>query len=283
MASRRLALIGLAAVAAIGLLGLVAASITSKTQVVQSLGVAPIYPIAPLHPQGGTVCEDPIPLANAVHNVRVHVGTQGQPGVPLDVTVSRTQGPDLPPGPQIAQGHVAGGWVDNGTPQTAKVSGVAAGQRVKICITNRGTRWAYAFGDIGVPPAGIEFRSGPRPTNTPAEGKVDGVGLQGDIALEFASDQPRSLLARVPDMFDRASAFRPGFVGAWTYWLLLAAILIAVPLLLWRALATALRAAPEKPGRQPHETNGHMPESAATVEPLRRPEDTAASSRGSRD
>src|SRR5690242_19397209 len=172
MASRRLALIGFAAVAAIGLLGLLAASIASKTSVVQSLGVAPIYPIAPLHPQGGTVCEDPIPLANPVHNVRVHVGTHGQPGVPLDVTFSETQGPNLPPGRQIAQTHVPGGWIDNGTPQTAPVSGVAGGQRVKICITNRGPRWAYAFGDIGVPPAGIEFRSGPRPTNTPAEGKV---------------------------------------------------------------------------------------------------------------
>jgi hypothetical protein len=37
-------------------------------------------------------------------------------------------------------------------------------------------------------------------------------------------------------VFQRASLFRPGFVGAWTYWVLAALMVLAVPALLWRAL-----------------------------------------------
>ena len=33
-------------------------------------------------------------------------------------------------------------------------------------------------------------------------------------------------------MFERAALFRPGFVGAWTFWLLLLGVVIAVPALL---------------------------------------------------
>jgi hypothetical protein len=40
----------------------------------------------------------------------------------------------------------------------------------------------------------------------------------------------------VPTMFRHAARFRPGFVGAWLFWVLGAAILLLVPLLLVRAL-----------------------------------------------
>jgi hypothetical protein len=41
-------------------------------------------------------------------------------------------------------------------------------------------------------------------------------------------------------VFERAALFRPGWVGAWTFWLLLAALVIGVPTLLGRALRAAL-------------------------------------------
>jgi hypothetical protein len=160
---------------------------------------------------------------------------------------------------------------------------IAPGQLIKACVTNRGARWAYAFGDLGVPPDGVDFPSGPRPTITPAKATVDGIGVGGDISMTFVSDHPRSLLSRVPEIFERASVFRPGFVGPWLYWLLLIAVLIAAPLLLGRALVASLRG--ERHSEEPPhpETNGHHPASAATVEPLRQQGDTAAPSRGSRD
>jgi len=61
-----------------------------------------------------------------------------------------------------------------------------------------------------------------------------------DVALELVRAPERSLLSEVPDMFERASLFRPGWMGAWTFWLLLAAVAIGVPSLLARALRGAL-------------------------------------------
>jgi hypothetical protein len=276
MPSRRVALIGFGAVLAIGLIGLLLAGITTKSDVVQSLGVNPIYAVAPLHPNGGTVCEDPIAVSDPIENVRFSVGTHGKPGVPMNVTIYRSQGP------QISQGVLSGGWVDNGQPQEVPVPRVASGQLIKVCLTNVGSRWAYGFGDLGVPPDGVEFPSGPRPTITPADATVDGVGIGGDVSMAFVTDQPRSLLTRIPEAFQRASAFRPGFVGPWLYWLLLACILIGAPLAIGRALVLSLRG-PREPESTPPKSNGHGPSAAATVEPLRQPEDTAATSRGSRD
>ena len=43
----------------------------------------------------------------------------------------------------------------------------------------------------------------------------------------------------MPDIFQRAALFHPAWVGTWTLWLLLVVILVAVPLLLTRALRAA--------------------------------------------
>ena len=59
-----------------------------------------------------------------------------------------------------------------------------------------------------------------------------------DIALELIRSDDRSVLGALPDAFDHAALFRPGWVGAWTYWCLLAALAVGVPLLV-RALASA--------------------------------------------
>lgn len=48
-----------------------------------------------------------------------------------------------------------------------------------------------------------------------------------------------SYLARLPEIFARAALFRPGIVGAWTYWVLLFALLPALALLAVRCLALA--------------------------------------------
>jgi hypothetical protein len=65
--------------------------------------------------------------------------------------------------------------------------------------------------------------------------------LDTDVAVVFLDDR-RSMLAWLPRAFERASVFRPGFVGAWLFWALAAAVLIGVPLLLARALSDAARA-----------------------------------------
>jgi hypothetical protein len=57
-----------------------------------------------------------------------------------------------------------------------------------------------------------------------ADGTASGAGRSA-LALLFLREHPRSLLSLVPTIFRRASLFRPGWVGPWTYWLLSAALL----------------------------------------------------------
>ncbi len=59
--------------------------------------------------------------------------------------------------------------------------------------------------------------------------------------LEFQRAEPRSLAGLLPAMFDRAALFRAEWVGAWTYWVLALLCVFAVPLLLVRALRSAVR------------------------------------------
>jgi hypothetical protein len=103
---------------------------------------------------------------------------------------------------------------------------VAGSRKVTACFLNAGAR-----------PAILTPRPGTA-TRVTVE-RSDGLADYADIGLELGRSDDRSLLALLPDVFERASLFRPGWVGAWTYWLLLVALVIGVPLLLSRALASA--------------------------------------------
>src|SRR5206468_5663138 len=100
------------------------------------------------------------------------------------------------------------------------------------CFRNLGPGKALLFGDTEL--------GSVHPTISTSVASVDGHPLLADdIALVIPRPKPKSVLALVPEMFRRAALFRPGFVGAWTYWVLAALILIAAPLLLARAMASA--------------------------------------------
>jgi hypothetical protein len=124
---------------------------------------------------------------------------------------------------------LADGSADAGPPgaRTVGLRGSVAGSRkVVACFLNAGARPA-----ILSPPPGT-------PTRVTVE-RSDARADYADIGLELNRSDNRSLLALLPDAFDRASLFRPGWVGGWTYWLLLVALVIGVPVLLSRALASA--------------------------------------------
>ena len=67
----------------------------------------------------------------------------------------------------------------------------------------------------------------------------NGVVRTGDPTLVFLQ-QPRSLLARIPDAFEHAALFKPGFLGPWTFWFLAFLVLLVAPLLLAAALKRAV-------------------------------------------
>jgi hypothetical protein len=103
---------------------------------------------------------------------------------------------------------------------------VAGSRKVVACFLNAGARPAILSPTPGTPTRVTVERS-------------DALADYADIGLELSRSDNRSLLALLPDVFDRASLFRPGWVGGWTYWLLLVALVIGVPVLLSRALASA--------------------------------------------
>lgn len=71
---------------------------------------------------------------------------------------------------------------------------------------------------------------------------LDRQPVRGQVALWFlpprGQDQA-SLLSQVPQIFERASLFRPGFVGPWTYW---AIFLVVFPLIAYGAIRAIARA-----------------------------------------
>jgi hypothetical protein len=229
MARRLGSVAGFGTALAVGVVALAVIGAGRESRQVQTLGVTPVYPVAPIEP-GQEACQDDIGLAAPLERIRFNVGTHGKPGVPLEVTVRSPAG-----APIGTTAHVGAGWVDDGTPKEVSVGRITADQKVSVCVRNRGRIRAYVWGDIHT---GSIRKSilGVRPTVTPSSGSIDGKPIPGDLALWFMSEQPRPLLARLPDMFERASRFRPGLVGPWTYWLLLAAAVTLVPIALFRAL-----------------------------------------------
>jgi hypothetical protein len=232
MPSRRATKIGFAAALAIGLCVLIAGAITTKSRLVNTVGVEPVYPVAPLR-TGQEACQGPIGLADPVERLRFNVGTFGKPGPALSVTIRNRA-----TGRVLGEGRVAAGWVDNGTAQDVPVGGVRAGQSVSACVRNLGRERAYLYGNysmgrLGIGPIGVT------PTSLTSSARLEGQEIPGDISLAFVSEHPRTLLSRLPSAFRHASVFRPAFVGAWTFWLLAALMLVAAPLALGRALSNA--------------------------------------------
>ena len=151
----------------------------------------------------------------------------------LTVTVAPSSG-----GRPIASGPVPPGSGSRRTSiATVRLSrGVPAGGSVDVCVRSRRSSRSEAklVAIMGSP------RIGGRPSHVELIGPHGGHAELGtDFHLVFLRDHPRSVLSQVPAIFRRAALFRPGFVGAWTYWALLAIVLVAVPALLVRALRAA--------------------------------------------
>ena len=185
--------------------------------VAYSLGVPPTGVAASITP-GMRVCQEPIDLPTGVGAVVFPVATDGRAGQPLDVTV-RT-----PSGRVLGRGKVGGGYVD-GTEQTVKLDRVAGpAERSAVCIANEGRLPVFIYGSENV-----------TSSHTIANGVLNSV----DLDIRFLYDKPRAFSGMIPDAFERAALFRPGWVGVWVYWLLFALLVVGAPLLLgfavWRA------------------------------------------------
>jgi hypothetical protein len=214
---RRGGALTLLAVVALGLVGLLVTATRDERDLAFTIGVVPTIPAAKLRP-GAQVCQGNITVPQAFTRVQVKAGSPGGPGEPLALQV-RT----FPSNELLTQGRIEGGY-----PYAAELSGgvgeVRAGERVAVCIRNAGDRQAWLFGNSAV-------------ASLPSQATLGGNTLATDVALVFGEDQPSSMLSRLPEVFERASVFRPGWVAPWVYWVLTALAVLGAPVLLARALA----------------------------------------------
>jgi hypothetical protein len=115
----------------------------------------------------------------------------------------------------------------DGSPQTVDLGAqVEPAPDLELCIRNKGEEPVFIYGTENVTSSG-----------TVTDGKPSGT----DLDLRFARAEPRTFAESLPDAFERAALFRPGWVGAWAFWVLLGLLVIAAPLLLAAGLARAAR------------------------------------------
>jgi hypothetical protein len=175
---------------------------------------------------GEKMCVRDILVPAGTQRIRWGIDTQDKPRIPIEMQVRLHGGP-------VLTGHVVRsatpGFHKVDIPMDAPVPGGAPYRVADICLLPQGSGgqifvWGRTQLDI---------------TSKPIE--VGKQRIPNRVALWFLplKHEKRSILAQLGTMFERASLFRPGFVGPWTFWVILFGF---VPLLLYcglRLLATA--------------------------------------------
>jgi hypothetical protein len=211
----------LVAIVVAGAVGLGIAAFSNERTQAFTLGVPRSAPIK--LKAGREACQGPIAVADdaAFEGVTFAVGTAQRPGPPLHVSVQAGDATGEP----LAAGSLGAGYPDvaDAPEHTVWVGHVPAERIVTVCVENRGRRAAYLYAAADAAARG-------------STGSIDGRPTGADFAFEFTRREPRSIAALVPAVFERASLFRAEGIGAWTYFVLAALVLLAVPALLVAAL-----------------------------------------------
>jgi hypothetical protein len=191
---------------------------TADRLVAYSPGVPPSH-VAATVPPGHEVCQTPLPAPAPVDAVSFAVGTNHRPGIPLRVIVRNLRGRVL------AEGAIGPGYPDGGL-LTARFRTIPAGSVVSVCIRNAGRSPVYPYGSDSADGTGTV---------------QDGRRATVDVAITLLRPGPRSALSLVPAAFRHAAVFRFDWVGAWTYWVLTALLVLGVPVLCALAIREAQR------------------------------------------
>ena len=206
------------------LLGAVAVAIvgaTDKRELAFTMNVR-VVEVVILAVPGSETCQHELDAAAEFDAVEFVLGTGELPGPPLRVSVR-----ERPSRRELATGRLPAGARDSQPVAVRLDRAVADGTPFDLCVRNEGDREVSFYG---------------APTwESPGHSSVDGHPGRGDMRIVFLRSEPRSALSLVPDMFDRATRFRPDVVGEWTFWLLLVGVAAGIPALLALALRSARR------------------------------------------
>lgn len=183
-------------------------------------------PVVALSPNS-QACQKPItvPETGGFDTVRFSVSTSPPPS-PLAVSVM-----DLTTGKVIGVGGLRGNY--RGVPQQLYQhvtinNKVGANKTVAVCIHNIGRRNVALYGSTV-----------PSPYSSAAF--LNGQPARVNLSLAFErTSQPHAAL--LPTMFERMALFHFPWLKGWMYWVLLALLIVATPILLAFSLGRALSA-----------------------------------------
>jgi hypothetical protein len=171
---------------------------------------------------GERMCVRDVRVPAGTQRVRWGIDTQNVPRIAVDMTMRVHGGPTLT-GAIVRSADTGFHKVD--IPMSAPVPGGAPFRLADLCLAPQGNEGQiFVWGR----------------TQLDIESKPIEVGKQkipNRVALWFLplKHEQRSILSQLPQLFARASLFRPGFYGPWLFWVVLFA---GVPLLLYAAIRT---------------------------------------------
>jgi hypothetical protein len=178
--------------------------------------VRPMQPVVTAQP-GEEACQVGVEAVADFDTLELLPGTGRAAGPPLVATV-RT----LPELRVLATGRLPAGARDNRSARLRLDRAVERDGLIEVCLRNAGRREVAFYGGPTIESQGHSAAGGRLGT--------------GDMRIVFLRGEPRSALAQVPDMFERATRFRPDVVGEWTFWVLLVLVAGGIPALLAAAL-----------------------------------------------
>jgi hypothetical protein len=223
---RRAAIVPLAC-AVVAAVALVVVAASDERELAYGRGVPAQDPVLEI-PPGLEACQGPVAAPASFDALEVFVDPQGFPLVALDTSIRNAETRQL-----LSHGVL---FPDLLRPSRQRIDlevPVEGGDPVDICFINQEEQPALLLGQ----------EQDPDPVGTL---RLAGQVIPADLYLAYLEDD-RSALDRLPQMFERAALWRPGWVGEWTYWLLLAGVALVVPGLLGWALWRAAR----DDGREP--------------------------------
>jgi hypothetical protein len=213
------------AVLAVGLVALLAVGLTQRSSLVYSLGVAPAMRATLIAP-GFPACQGPVRVPGGDEFDRIGFmvdPTTSSP--PVRVEVREANG-----GRVLASGRLEGGY-GAFRPGSADLHEVKVDRAVEtdapldLCLVDEGRESVSVIGQAGIA----------SPTSTATRG---GKPISPDLAFELRREN-RSLLALLPNIAERASRFRAGWVTPGVYLVLALLLVVGAPFLLARGLKRA--------------------------------------------
>jgi hypothetical protein len=208
----------------VGLICLAIAGLTEHRATAFSVDVPASDPVAIVSP-GQRVCQRSIAVTAVSDGLTIWMAPGPTAGALFDITLSGAGSPavqtTLRPESSIPTIGLAA--------LTGRFSpAIGAGRHVTLCLRSTGRRVVQLLGG-------------------PARVGSGALVLRGktslySLAVVFRSSHPHSVLSLLPTMFKRAALFKPDWVGAWTYWVLLGAILAVSVVGLGWALREAMNA-----------------------------------------